>query len=189
MVAVILVVTAGACGDDSDAAGSSGGAGTSGGNAGSGAGAKLTAEQAAAGMCEMMGAGMDSCTGVEEYSACYQDKCGIDKCLEGACKDLLTCAEMAEDPCEANCMPSAECQTCITATASCALNECFSLLMCGGATGGGMTEKGGACDQLEACCDGQPDGAKMICMQAAIGARAAGGDAICESAKAGFCMQ
>ena len=190
IVVLALAVSAGACGDDSGAASGSGAGGTSGGGkAGSGAGSKPTAAQAASGMCDMMSTGMDSCTGVEEYTACYQDKCGIDKCLEGACKDLLTCTEKAADPCKADCMPSAECQTCITATASCALNECFSLLMCGGATaGGGMTKDGGACDQLDACCEKQPEGAQMTCMLAASGSRAAGGDAICESAKTAFCM-
>jgi hypothetical protein len=190
IVVLALAVSVGACGDDSGAKSGSGAGGTSGGgNAGSGAGSKITAEQAATGMCDMMGTGMDSCTGGEEYDACVLSKCGVQDCFDGECKGVLDCYKAADVPCEAKCPPSAECQTCITANVSCLVSECYSMLKCSGApTGGGMTKDGGACDQLDACCETQPEGVQMTCTLAAGVARAAAGDTGCESAKMAFCM-
>jgi hypothetical protein len=158
----------------------------SGGGGSSSGGGNVTPEQALAGACPMMmGSGSGEapeCTGIDEYTACVQDMCGLNDCLDGDCSDLLGCYQDADDPCMADCTPSDECMTCLTELGSCALNNCFDLVMCG------TIEEGGACDQLSECCAGLDanDPMKFGCDAAAM-LSTAGGDQACMSALEAFC--
>jgi hypothetical protein len=122
---------------------------------------------------EMMGGGTTDCDGIEEYTACVQDMCNADDCMD-ECADYLECAEEADDPCNpSGCTPSGACASCLATVGSCTLANCLELIMCG------ETASGGACDQLDDCCAEQPEQQRMICEQAASAART-GGDATCQ---------
>ena len=190
IVVLVLAVSAGACGDDSGAKSGSGASGTSGGNAGSGAGSKPTAAEAAAGMCGMMSTGMDSCTGIEEFTQCSFDMCGLQDCVDGECKEFYGCIQSAADPCAPmGCTATDACTKCQLDAGLCSAGKCMGLLKCSTGAAGGMTKAGGACDQLDACCKTQAEGVKDICAASAGGARSAGGDSICEMVKAALCTQ
>jgi len=160
-------------------------AGKSASEAGAG-GAK--AEHAAADVCRMMGdmgdfADASRCTGLEEYSQCVAEKCGSGDCYDGDCKDLLECSKDAEDPCKSDCKPSSACTACLADVGSCAADMCVKLVKCG------ETEKGGACDQLDECCETRTDAAKMACKAAAQASRSGGGDKLCETVLTNLCQK
>jgi hypothetical protein len=176
--------------DDHEVAGK-GAAGKGGGTAGkaSSDGGKggVTADQAAAGACKMMGettttgVGGTQCTGIEEYTKCADDKCGSGDCYDGDCKDLLECYEGASDPCKADCKASSDCNDCLADVARCAADECIELVMCG------ETKAGGACDKLDECCEARSDSAKNACKSAASSSRSGGGDELCMTVLTSLC--
>jgi hypothetical protein len=176
-----------------DSAAGKGAAGRGGASAGRGAseGGKggITGDQAAMGVCEMMGemgaagAAATQCTGIEEYTQCTEENCGSADCYDGACKDLLDCYQAASDPCKADCEQSDDCTACLSAVARCAGDECIQLIMCG------ETESGGACDQLDDCCDSLADAQKMACETAAEASRSGGGDQLCMSILTNLCPE
>jgi hypothetical protein len=173
----------GGCGDDDSGRENSGGAGRSSGNAGSGSG-RLSALEAITGACDMMEA-MDmtaTCEGVDQYTQCTLEWCGLQECLDTACQDYVECVDAAADPCDNSCTQSSECSDCFANQEDCIGTNCLRLVMCG------ETMSGGACDLLDDCCQAQPDQMRTLCMQAAAGARAAGGDAVCMEAMSAFCM-
>jgi hypothetical protein len=203
----VLALTGCPGGDDDDSSGSgrdeSDGGIDEGDNAGKGAGGKsgaaagekasgggeggVTADQAA--VCRMMsemgaaGASATQCTGIEDYTKCADETCGSADCYDGDCKDLLDCYQDADDPCSADCTPSSDCNACLSDVARCAAEECFQLVMCG------ETEAGGACDQLDDCCESRSDSAKMACEVAAETSRSGGGDQLCETVLNNLCPE
>jgi hypothetical protein len=198
VLALGLIAVTGCPSDDDDdapdheAEAGAGGKGGTGGRAtstaGKGGSGGVTADQAAIGMCEMMGqvpmggaAATPMCTGLDEYSTCVSEKCGADECYETRCKALIDCIGKAADPCKSDCTPSSDCTACLTEATACASEECLSLIMCG------MTEAGGACDDLDDCCDTKSGSAQSTCQQAASAARSGGGDDLCENLLSSLC--
>jgi hypothetical protein len=173
-------------GDDGDGSGNSGSgnAGSGSGNAGSGSSSDPDDAIAECMAEEMMGTSTTDCDGIEEYSACVQDMCSVQDCASRGCQAYFDCVEDAEDPCmPTGCtLPTGDCAACLADVGTCTLDNCFELIMCG------ETAAGGACDELDDCCEAQPDSMRMICMQAASGARAAGGDNLCMMVMDAFCM-
>jgi len=164
-------------------------AGTGGGASGEGGGSSVTPEQAMAGLCDSeMGGGMGSCMevgGLDEYMACAESTCMIGACSEGPCADTYACYQTADDPC--TCEQSSACQQCYVDKGLC-LFDCVELITCDGEPilGGGDTMEGGACDQLDACCEGLGADTMQACTLAAAGARTVG-DSACEGVLASLC--
>lgn len=209
VLAYLLIANLGcgalACGDDDDAAsagsggasgksstsgkgGASGGSGTTGSTAGQ-SGGDLTADDALAGVCDMMGmtgsgaagAGASMCTGIDEYVACVQDQCGAADCIDDpACKAYVDCVQGADDPCTTSCAPSGDCINCYADVSTCAFDKCFDNIQCGERT------DGGACDMLDDCCASLDDQMKMACDLVA-GPTKAGGDMACQQLIDAFC--
>lgn len=209
VLALGLCLSTQACGDDDDSedgdssndsgsggsgarsgSGGSGRAGSGSGRAGSGSGTSGSGsvdEDIARCMAQQGGGGgggaMPNCEGIDEYSECVQDMCSAQDCMDEGCADYFGCVEDAADPCRpTGCTPSSACTMCLTDTSTCALDNCLDLLQCG------ETAAGGACDQLDDCCAEQQDSMRMICEQAAQGARTAGGDMLCMTVMGAFCM-
>lgn len=171
---------AGRSGSGSGSSGN-GSSGSGSGNAGSGNPDDAIAECMAQ---EMMGGGSTAdCEGIEEYSECVQDMCSVQDCMDNGCEAYFDCVEDAEDPCmPTGCTPTSDCTACLLDVGTCSADNCFDLIMCGEVTAGG------ACDQLDDCCDAQPESMRMVCEQAASGSRAAGGDELCMTVMQAFCM-
>ena len=127
-----------------------------------------------AGVCSLSLLDVDaaSCQGIAAYTQCAIDTCDLQACMTGACSDYGACLEDAGDPCAAGCAPCPTC-TCQQTVAACAISQCQGALSCG------ATVPGGACDTLDACCDGQPAENRASCRQGASIARIRG-DATCE---------
>jgi hypothetical protein len=121
-------------------------------------------------MMGMMGASRDECSGVEEYGACVRDECGLQDCLDDECSDSFECLQDADDVCDNDCLVSIStaCEQCLASWGMCAARDCVALLMCGDVT------EGGACDQLEECCDELPEEMAEPCRLSAAGARSGG---------------
>jgi len=160
----------------------SGNAGSGSGNAGAGSGSVDDAIAECMAEDMMMGGSTADCDGIEEYSACVEDMCSVQDCMSRGCQAYFDCVEDAEDPCmPTGCsLPTGDCANCLADVGTCTLDNCFELIMCG------ETTTGGACDQLDDCC--ATNSMPMICQQAASGARAAGGDELCMTVMAAFCM-
>jgi hypothetical protein len=146
----------------------------------------VSADQAAAGVCEMMAEMGDfatptNCKGLDDYAKCADETCGSGDCNDGACKDLLDCYADAADPCKADCKPSSACTECLSDVGRCAAEMCIQLVMCG------ESEAGGACDQLDECCESRSGAAKMACEAAADASRSGGGDKLCETVLSSLC--
>jgi len=163
------------------------GAATAGKSASEGGKGGVSTDQAAVGVCEMMSemgefASPADCKGLDDYVKCADETCGSGDCNDGACKDLLDCYADAPDPCKADCKPSSACTECLTDVGRCAAEMCIKLVMCGD------TEAGGACDQLDECCESRSGSAKMACEAAADASRSGGGDKLCETVLTSVCQ-
>jgi hypothetical protein len=173
-------------GDDGDGSGNSGSgnAGSGSGNSGSGSTSDPDDAIAECMVEQMMGTSTTDCDGIEEYSACVEDMCDVQDCTNRGCQTYFDCVQDAEDPCmPTGCaLPTGDCAACLADVGTCTLDNCFELIMCG------ETAAGGACDELDGCCAAQPDSMRMLCEQAASGARAAGGDNFCMMVMDAFCM-
>jgi hypothetical protein len=123
LVGGLLVV--GGCGDDGD--GDTPRAGTGSPKAGNGGSTKLTPDMAIAGACTMR-EDLTMCTGIDKFTTCTLTTCGLQPCLDNACKDYLMCLERASDPCMNNCQRSSACSTCIEDIPQCVINMCAAEL-------------------------------------------------------------
>jgi hypothetical protein len=134
--ALLLVLACGTsvigCGDDSGSEDESNTprAGTnSPGAAGKGASGKITPSEAIAGACEMKD-DLSKCMGLDDVTDCVLNDCGLQPCLDGACKAYQTCIEGAADPCSNSCKRSAACETCVEDIAQCSIDMCIEKLVC-----------------------------------------------------------
>jgi hypothetical protein len=140
---------AGCGGDDDDGAGGNGGGKT---------GSKLSAAAVAGGACQMMGDDTE-CKGIDEYSACLQDKCAAEykQCLGagylkgdfsgGKCETYLSCVTGEDDSCHNDCTRDAECTNCMVGMiATCTLGAGCTAPTCttksSGNAGKGSTTNG-----------------------------------------------
>jgi hypothetical protein len=181
--------------------GGAGTGGTSGESGTSGTGGEevpdLPAEDAAAGMCEMVDE-TEGCTGLPAYQECLQTECNFDECYAGPCATFVDCLSEAESPCGAvqdgTCERSQECTDCFMADANCLIN-CYEHVDCGGGmagTGGAGGEAGtgglpeGTCADLDACCATLADEEGMACTLVADSAREQG-DLACAVYVDAFC--
>jgi hypothetical protein len=132
--ALLLILACGfsaiGCGDDSgsDDESSRPRAGMSGGGAGTGS-TKITADQAITGACDMQKELLE-CDGLDDVTDCVLNDCGLQPCLNAACKDYQTCIENADDPCMNDCERSAACETCVADIADCTIEMCIEKLRC-----------------------------------------------------------
>jgi hypothetical protein len=210
--AYLLIATLGfaalACGDDDDSAsdtgssgkgGSSSGSGGKGGSTSAGKGGSsasagsgsnstgsLTADDALAGACQMMGmmnGGTDTsmCTGIEDYTKCAQEQCKLNDCLDSAsCKTYVDCINDASDVCNNSCSPSSDCSSCFVNAGMCSFNMCISKIQCGTLT------PGGPCDKLDDCCGTLDANMKSLCTMTASTVKL-GGDMACMQLLSAFC--
>jgi hypothetical protein len=176
MCALGWLLTTGCPSEEGDGGGGSGGGG-GGGNK------DLTPEQALAGGCDMTGGEGTECTGIEEYTACANDQCGMDDCLSGPCAAYLTCVTNADDACTAvdgECTPTSECNTCLQDAGLCTVNmKCTDLISCG------EKVEGGPCDRVDACCLSLDSFQKMACDLQASPVKT-GGDETCQQLLDGY---
>jgi hypothetical protein len=214
MMSLVLVGCPGGDGDGESEGNSGAGGGGSGdggrsgtSGAGGGGSSNMSAEDVAAGNCNMTG-GETECTGVEQYMACLNNTCGYDECYSGPCASYIDCLSNADDACSAaqdgTCSPSSECTSCFISDANCALN-CASNLQCtgGNAGAGGSGSSGGAgaggtagvgglpegtCADLDACCASLPGDEGSSCMMVADAAKMAG-DIACAVYIDAFCPE
>jgi hypothetical protein len=184
--------------------GGAGEGGTSGESGTSGTGGEevpdLPAEEAAAGMCEMVDE-TEGCTGLEAYQECINTECNFDECYAGPCATFLDCLSDADSPCGAvqdgTCERSQECTDCFMADANCLIN-CYEHVDCGGGMAGTGGDSGaggeagtgglpeGTCADLDACCATLADEEAMACTLVADSAREQG-DLACAVYVDAFC--
>lgn len=194
-------------GEDDGSSGSSGegGAGGTSGESGTSGTAgeevpDLPAEDAAAGMCEMVDE-TEGCTGLDAYQECLNTECNFAECYAGPCATFLDCLSDAASPCEAvqdgTCEQSTECSDCFAADANCLIN-CYEHVDCGGGMAGTGGDSGaggeagtgglpeGTCADLDACCASLADEEAMACTVVADSAREQG-DFACAVYVDAFC--
>jgi hypothetical protein len=114
-----------------------------------------------------------NCQNLDAYSACATTMCGFQNCAD-ACKDFKSCVGTASDPCTNSCVETTDCQSCLAPVAACSASQCLETLICG------TVADGGACDELDSCCDALAGDLKTTCQLAARATRI-GGDPSCKT--------
>jgi hypothetical protein len=136
---------------------------------------------------QLCGAGAAACTNIDRYSQCLETLCAtaltacfgeghaVDDLSGGRCKDYARCVLGSDDPCANDCVPNAECSTCLVDLLACVRTSGCAVGACDAppdANGDGAPAPVGGCDELDDCCSAiANDFGRNACSEAATAAR------------------